>query len=413
MAEERRKTINSGVLWILAAIALVFIFFGVRRLTRDKLPLRVAEAQVQDLIKPSSTSGRVEPQHVFEAHAPEATTVKKVYVHVGQQVRPGQLMVSLDDTSARARLAAAIAALRTAEAATQSVEGGGSHQEQLALSSNIAKAQLDHDQAVRDLDVIKKLEAKGAASPSEEAQAETRLQIATASLQSLQEQKTKPYAATDLTRAHSSVAEAQAAVAAANQVIAQSNVLAPFAGTVYSLPATQYGYIEPGGEILQMADLSKLQVRAYFDEPEIGDLHLNDPVSIVWDAKPDLQFHGHITRLPATVITYGTRFVGEVLVSIEDSNGVLLPNTNVVVTVITQEVKNALTVPREALHIEGGRDYVYVVSKGALHRTLVQVGAINLTMVQIVSGLKEHTVVALGTTNGTPISEGVPIRIVN
>ena len=413
MAEERRKTINSGVLWILAAIALVFIFFGVRRLTRDKLPLRVAEAQVQDLIKPSSTSGRVEPQHIFEAHAPDAATVKKVYVHVGQQVRSGQLMVSLDDTSARAKLAAAIAALRTAEASTQSVEGGGSHQEQLALSSNIAKAQLDHDQAARDLDVIKKLEAKGAASPSEETQAQTRLQIATASLQSLEEQKTKPYAATDLTRAHSSVAEAQAAVAAANQVIAQSNVLAPFAGTVYSLPVTQYGYIEPGGEILQMADLSKLQVRAYFDEPEIGDLHLNDPVSIVWDAKPDMQFHGHITRLPATVITYGTRFVGEVLVSIEDSNGVLLPNTNVVVTVITQEVKNALTVPREALHIEGGRDYVYVVSKGALHRTLVQVGAINLTMVQVVSGLKEHTVVALGTTNGTPISEGVPIRIVN
>jgi HlyD family secretion protein len=413
MAEERRQTINSGVLWILAAIALVFIFFGVRRLTRDKLPLRVAEAQVQDLIKPSSTSGRVEPQHIFEAHAPEATTVKDVYVHVGQQVRPGQLLVSLDDTGARAKLAAAIAALRTAQAATQSVEGGGSHQEQLALSSNLAKAQLDRDQAARDLDVIKKLETKGAASPSEEAQAQTRLQIATASLQSLQEQKTKPYAATDLTRAQSTVAEAQAAIAAATQVIAESNVRAPFAGTVYSLPVSRFGYVETGGEILQAADLSKLQVRAYFDEPEIGDLHLNDPVSIVWDAKPDMQFHGHITRLPATVITYGTRFVGEVLVSIEDSNGVLLPNTNVVVTVITQEVKNALTVPREALHIEGGRDYVYVVSKGALHRTLVQVGAINLTMVQIVSGLKEHTVVALGTTNGTPISEGVPIRIVN
>jgi HlyD family secretion protein len=413
MAEERRKTISSGVLWVFAAIALVFIFFGVRHLTRDKLPLRVAEAQVQDLIKPSSTSGRVEPQHIFEAHAPEATTVKDVYVHVGQKVRPGELLVSLDDTGARAKLAAAIAALRSAEAATQSVEGGGSHQEQLALSSNLAKAQLDRDQAARDLDVIKKLEAKGAASPSEEAQAETRLQIATTSLQSLQEQKAKPYAATDLTRAHSSVAEAQAAVAAATAVIAQSNVRAPFACTVYSLPVTRFGYIEPGGEILQAADLSKLQVRAYFDEPEIGDLHLNDPVSIVWDAKPDMQFHGHITRLPSTIITYGTRFVGEVLVSIEDSNGVLLPNTNVVVTVITQEVKNALTVPREALHIEGGRDYVYVVSKGALHRTLVQVGAINLTMVQIVSGLKEHTVVALGTTNGTPISEGVPIRIVN
>jgi HlyD family secretion protein len=105
--------------------------------------------------------------------------------------------------------------------------------------------------------------------------------------------------------------------------------------------------------------------------------------------------------------------VGEVLVSVDDSDGVLLPNINVVVTVVTHEVRNALTVPREALHIEGGRDYVYVVARGTLHRTAVSVGAINLTVVQILTGLKDHTVVALGTTNGAPISEGIPIRIVN
>ena len=413
MVEERRKRISSGALWIAAAIVLVFIFFGVRRLTREKLPLRVAEAQVQDLIKPSSTSGRVEPQHIFEAHAPDATIVKNVYVHVGERVRPGQLLVTLDDSSARARLATATAALRAAQAGYQGVESGGTHQEQLALASNLARAQIDHDQAAKDLGVIEKLAANGAAAPSEVAQAKLRLSLATASLQALQDQKTKPFAPIDLTRAQANVAEAQAAVAAAEETIKQSNVRAPFAATVYSLPATRYGYIEPGGEILQAADLSQLQVRAYFDEPEIGDLKLNDPVSIVWDAKPDMKFHGHITRLPSTIITYGTRFVGEVLVSVEDSNGILLPNTNVVVTVITQDVRNALTVPREALHIEGGRDYVYVVTRDTLHREAVQVGAINLTSVQILSGLKEHTVVALGTTNGAPISEGVPIRIVN
>src|ERR1700733_4519995 len=102
MAEERRNRISSGTLWIIAGIALVLIFFGVRRLTREKLPLRVAESQVQDLIKTSSTNGRVEPQHIFEAHAPEAAIVKNVYVHVGEQVRPGQLLVTLDDSSARA-----------------------------------------------------------------------------------------------------------------------------------------------------------------------------------------------------------------------------------------------------------------------------------------------------------------------
>jgi HlyD family secretion protein len=413
MAEERRKRISSSVLWIAAAIALVFIFFGVRRMTREKLPLRVAEAQVQDLIKPSSTNGRVEPQLTFEAHAPEASIVKDVLIRVGDRVHRGQLLVTLDDSNARAKLAAATAALRAAQAGYQTVEGGGSHQEQLALASNIAKAQIDCDQAARDLDAIQKLAAKGAAAPSEVVQAQTRLQIAQASLHSLEEQKKKPFAQVELTRAQSSVEEAEAARAAATQVIEQSNVHAPFAGTVFSLPVTRFSYIEPGAEILQLADLSKLQVHAYFDEPEIGDLQLNNPVTIVWDAKPDLKFHGHIIRLPSSIIDYGTRRVGEVLISIDDSNGVLLPNISVVVTVVTQEVRHALTVPREALHIEGGRDYVYVVSGGTLRRAPVEVGALNLTSVQILNGLKEHTVVALGTTNGAPISEGVPIRIVD
>ncbi len=413
MAEARRKTISSGALWIAAGIALIFIFFGVRRLTREKLPLRVAESQVQTLLKVQSTNGQVEPQTIFEAHAPEATVVKDVYVHVGQKVQAGQLLVTLDDSNARARLAAATAALRAAEAGYQSVTGGGSHQEQIALSSNLAKAQIDRDQAARDLDVLQKLAAKGAASSSEVSQAQVRLEIANASLQSLQQQKAKPFAPADLARAQASIAEAEAARTAAERVIAASNVRAPFACTIYSLPVTRYAYIEPGAEVLRAADISRLQVRAYFDEPEVGELHLNDPASIVWDAKPDLKFHGFIIRMPSTIIDYGTRHVGEVLVSIADSDGVLLPNTNVVVTVTTQEVRDALTVPREALHDEGGRDYVYVVSHGTLQRATVQVGARNLTSVQILSGLKEHTVVALGTTNGAPLSDDVPVRIVN
>jgi HlyD family secretion protein len=111
------------------------------------------------------------------------------------------------------------------------------------------------------------------------------------------------------------------------------------------------------------------------------------------------------------VITYGTRNVGEVLVSIDDSDGVLLPNTNVTVTVVTQQVGDALTIPREALHAERGADFVYVVKGDRVRRVPVTVGALNLTEVQILSGLSRDAVVALGTTDGTPITEGIPVRV--
>jgi HlyD family secretion protein len=414
MAEAGIKRIGSSVLWIAAAIVLVLIFFGVHRLTREKLRLRVAESQIQDLVRTISTNGKVEPlpEVSFEAHAPAPGLVTQIFVHAGERVPKGKLLLRLDDADAQARLAAASAALRGAEAGLQTVQGGGTQQARLTLQGAIANAKIQREQSASALASTQKLEAEGAASPSEVAQAKQRFEIADTTLKSLDQQQSEPFAPADLAHAQSAVAEAQAAYAAAAQVVAQSNVISPVSGTVYSLPVSRYEYVQAGAQLLQVADLSKLRVRAYFDEPEIGDLQLNNPATIVWNAKPDRTWHGHIVALPSTIITYGTRNVGEVLVSIDDSDGVLLPDTNVTVTVITRQVQNALTVPREALHIEDGRDYVYVVSGDALRRRPVEVGELNLTEVQILSGLNVHTVVALGATDGRPLAEGVPVELV-
>jgi HlyD family secretion protein len=96
---------------------------------------------------------------------------------------------------------------------------------------------------------------------------------------------------------------------------------------------------------------------------------------------------------------------------VDDADGKLLPNTNVKVTVTEQRLGNVLTIPREALHSENGKDYVYLLRDGKLRRQQVTKGALNLTQVQIVKGLAENDTVALSTTNGEPLAEGVPVRI--
>jgi HlyD family secretion protein len=101
-----------------------------------------------------------------------------------------------------------------------------------------------------------------------------------------------------------------------------------------------------------------------------------------------------------------------VLISINDADGTLLPNTNVTVTVTISDTPNALNVPRDALHTEQGKSYVYRVINERLRRTPVTVGALNLTQVEILSGLQEGETVALGTTNGQPVSTGVAVEIV-
>lgn len=412
MTEATKRRLKTGGLWLAAIVALIFIFYVARWLTRKRLPVRVAKSEIHDLVKSTSTNGKVEPIDNFEAHAPISTTVKNVYVTSGEKVKAGQLLLRLDDADARAQKAAAAAALRGAEAQLQAVEGGGTRQQQLALESNLQKARLDRQQAAHSLKTVEQLEKQGAAAPSEVAQARQQLEIARTSLQTLEKQKQQPYSPADLAHAKSAVVQARDAYRAASQVVEQCNVTAPSAGTVYALPVTQYEYLQAGAKLLDLANLAKLRVRAYFDEPEVGDLEIGDPATILWDAKPGMTWHGRITALPSTIITFGTRNVGVVLISIEDADGVLLPDTNVTVTVVTSRIEHALTVPREALRIENGQDYLYLVKGDSLRRVPVKVGALNLTHVQILSGIQPNETVALGATNGAPLSGGALIQIV-
>ena len=111
-----------------------------------------------------------------------------------------------------------------------------------------------------------------------------------------------------------------------------------------------------------------------------------------------------------TVIHLDTRTVGEVPVAIDDPDGELLPDTNVTVTVTTSSQANALSVPREALHIENGKSYVFRIVKDELKRTPVVTGSFNLTQVAILSGLNDGDWVATGTLSGLPMQEGIPIK---
>lgn len=410
MANSARS--NTGRIWIIAAVALIAFFFVIRYFTRSKLPIHVAQAAVGNLTSTVASNGKVQPVQNYEAHAPYPGIVNEIHVHAGDKVRAGKLLLAMDDTDARSHLATARASLRGAEAAWQAAQQGGTQEERLSLQGELQKAIIDRDQAQHDLEALQKLESTGAASPSEISATKQRLDTDNSSIQVLQQRQTSRYNAADLAHAKADLENAQAAYQAAQSDLNQAVVHAPFAGTVYSLPVSRTEYVQQGERLLSMADLNKLQVLAYFDEPEIGNLSLGQPATIVWDARPDQKWHGRVLRLPSTIITYGTRNVGEVLVSVDDADGALLPDTNVRVTITTANESNVLTVPRDALHIEQGASYVYRVENGSLHRVAVTVGKLNLVSVQIISGLSAGDTVALNTTNGQPLTGGAPVRIV-
>jgi len=409
MAEARTQT-SRRWLWIGAAVVLMVVFLTARYFLRDRLPVRVARVEHQMLLNTVSTNGKVEPITNFQYYSPLATTVKTVSAQEGDVVHSGKLILTLDDMAARAQVASAESAVKTAQAALDAALHNGTQAEQQASTAEMEQDRLARDQAQHDLEALTKLAAAGAASPGEVAAARERLETAQASLNAAQQSAQHRYSPGEIARAQAALNDAEAALAAARHIEAETAYYAPVTGTIYTMDAAPSEFAETGKLLVEMADLRNERVRAYFDEPDLGRLATGQAVSIRWDAKPNREWHGHIVRLPVTVVTYTTRNVGEVLVDLDGSEDDLLPDTNVTVTVTISSEPNALSMPREALHEQNGKYFVYQVVGNELQRVAVTIGAPNTTQVPILSGLQEGAIVATGTTNGQPLQEGLPIK---
>jgi HlyD family secretion protein len=406
-----RPAIRKGRTWlalgVLAALALIPVFtrpgpLRVRTTTVDRGPIR-------SLI---STNGKIEPIRNFEAHAPAATTVERLLVKEGDRVRQGQLLLQLDDAALRSQAARAQAQMKAAQADESDLNNRGTREELLTLDSQLIKARSARDAAQRNLDALRRLQQQGAASSGEVKQAEDTVQRAQADTTLLEQKQKDRYSQPEVAKVQAQGAEAQAAYEAAEDALQKSRVRAPFDGIVYALPVKQGAYVQTGDLLLQEGDLSKMLVRTFVDEPDIGRLATGQKIEVTWDALPGRIWNGTVSTVPSTVKLRGSRNVGEVTCTVDNHDLRLLPSVNVGVTVITAEHSGVLTLLREAVRMDDTKPYVYQVVEGELKRREVEVSLQNLTRVEITSGLPEHSVVALSSADAKPLVDGARVKMV-
>jgi HlyD family secretion protein len=399
----------------LALVVVVLAVYAIRSLTRERISVRTAQVTYQDLEKKFATTGKVAPVDDFEVHAPAAGQVQDVYVDIEQKVKAGQLLLKMDDKLALANLAHANSTLRAAELAVSDIEHGGTQDERNTTDSDLNRAKLLRQQDAASFAALQKLQQQGAASAGEVAVAQHRLELDDSNVHSIEQHSTQRYGQADLARAQAELADAHAAVAAAQGSYETADIHSKISGTVYYLPVSQYDYVDNGEELVYVADLTRMRVTAYFDEPDIGNLTNGQPVAITWEAKPGVTWHGHISQVPTTIISYQTRFVGECFITVDDAGGTLKPDANVNVTVTTAQHSHVLSVPREALRGPLSQPYVFRIVQNKLVRTPVELGTsakpaiINLNEVEITGGLSEGDVVALNATTNRDLTDGLEI----
>lgn len=405
MATTQRRWVSL----VVGTIVVVLVLVGLAG--RGQAPeVETALVTRENLQAAITSNGKVEPIAPYVVRAELATFVAKVSAVEGQPVHKSQTILSLDSNDARAELAQARESLVAAQEDLRAAKAGGPAAEVAQLEADLRKAQLDVANLQATQEALKKLVAKQAATQGELDQNQVALGRAQAQLQFLEQKKQDlaRRAGLDVERAGLRAQQASEQVRSLEEKVRSSDVTSPIDGTLYSLPVRAGDYVKVGEVLAEMADLRQVRVRAFVDEPDLGWLAPGESLEITWDAMPGHIWNGRTETVPKQVVARGTRSVGEVLCSVDNSKLELLPNVNVNVRIRVREKAGTLVVPRAAVRVDGGRRYVFLVQSGRIRQREIMVGIAGATKYEVLAGLTENDRVAL--PGEQELKDGMEVR---
>jgi len=391
------------LLFVLLAAAAGLITWGV---LRKNAPPMVGFARVhgETLVSTLSTNGKVEPLEWRAVHAETKGMAGEVNVAEGRAVEKGAVLATLTDPSAKAELDAAEAKVAEAQANLASLESGPKPAELTEIGNGLARANVDLQQAERERAALERLAAQQAATGAEVRAAGDKVEQLRVQIAGLEKRRRTMAAAPDVAAARARLQDAQAALDLVKRQAAQSEIRAPIGGVVYGLAIRPGAYLNPGDLVANIGLMNRLRVRVYIDEPELGRVAKQQPVTITWQALSGKQWQGVVEQMPTTIETLGSRQVGQVICVIENPGRELVPGTNVDALIRTAVVERALAIPKETLHHDAGGDYVLLLKGDTLERRGVKTGASSVTRIQVTDGLSEGDSVAM--PSDTPVKAG-------
>jgi HlyD family secretion protein len=415
-----RKLRNRILIFLVLAASVAFLLVWLSG--RQPVAKIMAVKPVREnLVASVSSNGKVEPISPYVMRAQLDTFVQKVHVMEGQSVKKGQLLLELDVKDAAALLAQAQSRLLQAQDDLRAALGGGRADAAARASGDLAKAIAERDRLKRNHDALERLMAQQAATKDEVASNELELTKAQAEVERLTaaKQEFDRGVKLDAGKYDLQVQQAQNQVAALAEKAHDGRITAPADGTLYSLPVKQGDFVKVGDLLAEMADLHRVRVRAFVDEPELGGLEPNEAVRITWDALPNRIWDGKTEVIPKQVVPHGSsRSVGELLCSVNNEKLELLPNINVDVRISARERNDVLTVPRSAVESDGGKRYVFVVKDGGinvgkntLEKRQIIVGIADAANYEVIAGLSGGEMVAL--PGDFDLRDGMPVRVIN
>lgn len=390
-------------------------------------------------------TGSVEPVRRTVLSAEVAGTVTALPIDVGQRMKAGQVVATIDDESYRIAVQRATALRDVAKADVEQARQERAREQERFDNKTLFEealrdarfrrtvAQADRDLAVanhrdagRKLAHTLALSRKGVASQSAldaardaEASAAARLDAARASLEqagerlkrqeavfasALLSRRALDTAAARLAGAQARLHSAQADLDAALKSLRDCRIAAPFAGEIADKLVEVGHRVAPGTPVATLVDVARVKLATGLPDVDRVRIRKGAEATIAVDAYPGMVRRGKVSAVaPAASEDTGV-FLVEITIDNPADDRPLIPGMIARIELLARRYGRAIVVPRHALLADGTKRYVYVVEQQAAGKgTAAEQAVARRRDVVVARTIGDHALIAGGLAAGTHV----------
>lgn len=254
--------------------------------------------------------------------------------------------------------------------------------------------------AVEKGQVLAKLEQ--AVARGELAEAQAALARAEAEL----ERKVARSKTEDIDQGRAELLYRQTRLARAEENLKNTTILAPFSGMVGRLLAHPGDWLNKGGKIMEIVDITRAWVRVQPYEKQLPFLKKDTPAQVKVEAFPEKSFKGTVTRL-LPVAEKGGQFTA--IVEVDNPGLLLRAGMGATVSLVSASSRQVLVVPTFAVKTRNEVRGVFVVNSDQARFIPVEVGREEERQTEIKSGLNSGDLVIVASPDSLKTGDKIKI----
>jgi len=385
---------------VLILILIVFSFTSCEEKSIETIkkirPIKFSKVEQSTGLETHTFSGVAKAQNETNLSFKLAGTLSAVKVELGDLVKKGQLIATIDPTDYN---------IQTNQAISQK-EGSVANVQSAEANAKSAETQLISSQATYDR--VAKLYENNSVSLSEYQQAKAGLDAAKAQYDS---------AISQIEAANTQVNSADQQVQAAGNQVSYTRLVSPLNGVITAVHAESNEVVGSGKVIATVSSLGRPEIEVGVPEIFINKIKKGQKVNITLPTSPGKIFEGFVDQV---AYASGSSPTYPVIVDLEKSVEQIRPgmaaNAEFIFSNNGAEEKSKMSVPIEAVGKDNEGNFVFVLNEKSdgvhvAEKKIITIGKLLPEGFELISGLKGGEIVA--TAGLKSLMNGVEVKLLN